>query len=187
MAPPAWSNAAGLTKRTYTCGYCGKVVGPSLGFMGNDGLSFIYVCPYCNEPTYFDNRARQIPGTAFGADVGSLPQDIDALYKEARNCISVNSFTASVLVSRKILMNLAVAQGAKEGESFVSYVEHLSQKGYVPPNGKTWVDHIRKKSNEANHEIKIMSNTDAEELIIFLEMLLKFIYEFPSRIPTAAP
>jgi hypothetical protein len=45
------------------------------------------------------------------------------------------------------------------------------------------VDHIRKKGNEANHEIAIMSRTDAEELISFIEMLLKFMYEFPARIP----
>jgi hypothetical protein len=48
--------------------------------------------------------------------------------------------------------SLGVAEGAKEGLSFQAYVDHLSAKGYVPPNGKGWVDHIRKKGNEANHE-----------------------------------
>jgi hypothetical protein len=47
------------------------------------------------------------------------------------------------------------------------------------------VDHIRKKGNEANHEIALMTRVDAEELLSFSEMLLKFIYEFPSRIPGA--
>jgi len=50
-------------------------------------------------------------------------------------------------------------------------------------DGKGWVDHIRKKGNEANHEIVIMKKGDALDLITFIEMLLKFIYEFPSRIP----
>jgi hypothetical protein len=63
----------------------------------------------------------------------------------------------------------------------------VTLNGYVPPNGKGWVDHIRKKGNEATHEILLMSKTDAEELITFVEMLLKFIYEFPSRIPPATP
>jgi hypothetical protein len=53
----------------------------------------------------------------------------------------------------------------------------------VPPNGRGWVDHIRTKGNEANHEIVLMSAEDALELISFSEMLLKFIYEFPSRVP----
>ena len=84
-------------------------------------------------------------------------------------------------------MNIAVAQGAKPGETFVSYVEYLAAKGYVPPNGQGWVDHIRKKGNEANHEITLMSKTDADELILFIEMLLKFMYEFPNKIPAPAP
>lgn len=84
-------------------------------------------------------------------------------------------------------MNIAVAQGAKEGESFVSYVEYLANAGFVPPNGRGWVDHIRNKGNEANHEIKLMGQADAEELIAFAEMLLKFIYEFPSKVPVKTP
>ena len=80
-------------------------------------------------------------------------------------------------------MNIAVAQGATPGESFASYVEHLAKAGFIPPNGKGWVDHIRLKGNEATHEIKVMTLADAEDLIAFLEMLLKFIYEFPLRVP----
>jgi hypothetical protein len=57
--------------------------------------------------------------------------------------------------------------------------------GYVPPDGKGWVDHIRKKGNEATHEIALMTAADAEELISFVEMLLKFVYEFPARVPAA--
>ena len=74
-------------------------------------------------------------------------------------------------------MNVAVSLGAKEGDAFVSYVSFLADKGYVPPNGKHWVDHIRTKSNEANHEIALMSKEEAERLLTFVEMMLKFIYE----------
>lgn len=81
-------------------------------------------------------------------------------------------------------MSIAVSQGAKAGDSFISYVEYLANNGYVPPNGRGWVDHIRKKGNEATHEIVLMTREDAHDLISFAEMLLKFIYEFPSRVPT---
>jgi hypothetical protein len=47
------------------------------------------------------------------------------------------------------------------------------------------VDHIRRKGNEATHEIALMSQQDAEELVGFSEMLLKFVYEFPNRVPKA--
>jgi hypothetical protein len=82
-------------------------------------------------------------------------------------------------------MNVAVAQGAPENRNFMEYVEYLADNGYVPPNGRGWVDHIRRKGNEANHEIALMSRTDGEDLITFAEMLLKFIYEFPARVATS--
>jgi len=77
-----------------------------------------------------------------------------------------------------------LSQRYREGKKFIEYVEYLANNGYVPPHGKGWVDHIRKKGNEATHEIVIMSQSDSEELISFMEMLLKFIYEFPSKIPS---
>ena len=80
-------------------------------------------------------------------------------------------------------MHIAVDKGAEEGKRFIEYVEYLSDSGYVPPDGKGWVDHIRKKGNEANHEITIMLEEDALDLITFSEMLLRFIYEFQMRIP----
>ena len=76
-------------------------------------------------------------------------------------------------------MNIGVQEGAQEGKSFVYYIEFLAEKGFIPPNGRTWVDHIRQKGNEATHEIALMTSADASELVTFTEMLLKFIYEFP--------
>lgn len=84
-------------------------------------------------------------------------------------------------------MNIAVQEEAKEGLKFIEYVNHLSDKGYVPPNGKHWVDHIRKKGNEATHEIALMNQEDARDLLGFVEMLLRFIYEFPQMVPQPQP
>lgn len=80
-------------------------------------------------------------------------------------------------------MNISVSLGASEGLKFIEYITYLSDKGYVPPNGKHWVDHIRKKGNEATHEIALMTEADARELLQFIEMLLRFIFEFPMLVP----
>lgn len=122
-----------------------------------------------------------------GNEIKALPADVEALYKEARNSIAASAHTGAVLLCRKILMNTAVSQGAPQNQSFLDYVQYLADNGFVPPKGKGWVDHIRKKGNEATHEIKAMGKTDSEELILFVEMLLKFIYEFPSKIPSPGP
>lgn len=125
---------------------------------------------------------EQIPGQAFGASVSSVPEDLNALYEEARRYTRDNCHTAATLLCRKILMNIAVERGADESKKFVEYVNDLSEQGYIPPNGRHWVDHIRKKGNEANHEIRLMGETDAQDLVVFVQMLLKFIHEFPSMI-----
>ena len=119
----------------------------------------------------------------FGAEIAHLPKDVESLYREARNCISVAAPTASVLACRKLLMNVAVSQGAPPNGTFQSYVTYLAANGYVPPNAKGWVDHIREKGNEATHEIPPVKEPDAKDLLTFMEMILKLVYEFPNRIP----
>ena len=152
----------------------------------NGHRPFVYIRPHCGGPSFILGP-KQVPGVAPGNSVAHLPPDIESLYNEARQAVSVNAFTASVLACRKLLMNIAVNHGAKEGATFVSYVEHLANTGFVPPNGRAWVDHIRSKGNEATHEIRLMGSAEAHELVSFAEMLLKFIYEFPAKIPPAKP
>lgn len=147
-----------------------------------DKVPQIVICPGCEKPTFFEGD-KQMPGVAFGAAVNHLPSDVAGLYTEARNCMSVSAFTASVLATRKLLMNVAVAQGAAENGSFQSYVNYLAANGYVPPNATGWIDHIRSKGNEATHEIPPISEVDAKDLLTFMEMILKLVFEFPNRIP----
>ena len=112
-----------------------------------------------------------------------LPGDVENLYDEARKCLSVSSYTSAVMSCRKLLMHIAVEKGADENQKFIDYIDWLQEKNYIPPDGRHWVDYIRQKGNEANHEILLIGKEDAESLIKFLGMLMKFIYEFPSLIP----
>jgi DNA-directed RNA polymerase subunit RPC12/RpoP len=177
LGPTEWHNAQGLGPKGYVCSFCGHRVGPATGFASKQPphapQSYIYVCSFCGSPTHFDGQGKQFPGPPFGTTVESLPADVAALYNEARSCMTVNSYTAAVLTCRKLLMHIAVEKKAAEDQNFLQYVEYLAAQGYVPPDGKGWVNHIREKGNEANHGIKIMNLKDAEDLITFSEMLLK--------------
>jgi hypothetical protein len=82
-------------------------------------------------------------------------------------------------------MHIAVAQGADTGKKFITYVNYLADNGFTPPNAKVWVDEIRNLGNDANHEIIIMDESNAKSVIKFLEMLLKFNYEFPAEATSA--
>ncbi len=180
-----WINDGDITSKAFICGFCSHNIASAKGYRC-DGFNYmIYICPHCERPTFFDFAInKQVPDLAPGRKVDSLPTTIEVLYNEARNCISVSAYTSSVLASRKLLMNIAVEQGAEEGKSFFHYVEYLADNGYVPPNGRGWVDHIRTRGNEATHEIVVMERENAIELISFAEMLLKFVFEFPAKVPS---
>jgi hypothetical protein len=131
----------------------------------------------------FNEIGAQFPGVAFGREVKDIPdKSVSDLYAEARRASAAGSYTGAVLCCRKLLMHIAVSKGAKSGENFAFYVDYLANRHFVPPDSKEWIDHIRKKGNEANHEIIIMKQEDAEELIKFIELLLIFIFEFPAAI-----
>lgn len=179
-----WNGVSGLPAREYTCGFCGRSVAPAQGWYGSPGGApqvWLYICHNCSCPTFFNVAGNQFPGEAFGTTVQDVTEKtVSDLYAEARRTTAASCYTAAVLCCRKLLMHIAVSKGAEPGRNFVEYVEHLAAKNYIPPDAKPWVEHIRKKSNEANHEIVLMSKEDAEELVTFTEMLLKVIFEFPA-------
>ena len=186
--PWNWVNITSIVNNSYTCGYCGNKVAPHQGYWASHSANAhdkvsIYICPNCTQPTYFDHTKKQTPSIRIGNDVqGITDNGVAALYNQARDCTSLGAYTASSLLCRKILMNLAVQHGAEEGKSFIEYLEYLDSKGYVPPNGKPWVDRIRTKGNEAKHEIRLIEENEASQILKFTEMLLKFAYEFPSML-----
>jgi hypothetical protein len=184
VANRPWLNIATIEPLDFRCGHCGREVASNQGWQTQDGRLKTYVCPRCNKTSLWDHEEqRMVPGAPYGNEVAALPHELAVLYKEARDCVQANAYTSAVLGCRKILMHVAVEQGAAEGDSFMSYVEYLASNGYVPPHGKKWVDHIRKRGNEANHQITVMEQHDATELVSFTELLLKFVYELPSLVP----
>lgn len=184
-----WQSISGITAKQFTCGYCGNLVGPTTGYYSSDprtamAVIFIYICSFCRRPTIFDSAygQEQIPGPTFGNHVDFLPPEVESIYNEARASHSAGAFSGSVMLCRKILMNVAVSKGATVGENFQFYIDYLESKNYLPPDGRDWVDEIRKVGNDVNHEIKSKNKTESEEIINFAEMLLKIIFEFPNKI-----
>lgn len=197
-----WQHLIDIPPLSYVCGYCGHMAGPNKGYKTasqSNGFHYqqkayhnntIYICTYCYRPTYFyhsGTAAIQTPGARYGDNIQHLPDDVGAIYDEARNCMSLSSYTGAVLLCRKLLMHIAVDKGAKPKLTFAEYIDYLATKGYVGAESKPWVDHIRSKSNEANHQIVIMSRQDAEELLTFSAMLLRIIFEFPARLAPPSP
>lgn len=183
-----WPGVGNIKSQKYKCWKCGNPLASEKGWMAKSThngreAAYVAVCHYCQRPTYIDEHDVQHPALSYGNSVPDITDEsVERLYQEARDAVGAGAHTAAVLACRKLLMHIAVAKGAETNKSFLSYVEYLADKNYIPPDARDWVDHIRAKGNEANHEIVIMSADDAKELLLFSEMLLKIIFQFPAAI-----
>jgi hypothetical protein len=185
-----WQESQSVSSLRFKCAFCDSVVASGAGWSAYEsehGTAYpageIRICPHCSHPSYFPRNGRQIPGPIEGETVkGITEQTVEHIYAEARRAYGEGCFTASVLCCRKLLMHVAVGKGAKAGLPFIGYVEYLDEKRFVPPGCDGWLNQIRTKGNEANHEIVIMTKDEAKELLTFCEMLLKLTFEFPSKI-----
>ncbi|MCR4399425.1 MAG: DUF4145 domain-containing protein [Syntrophomonadaceae bacterium] len=191
-----WSGATRISSRAYTCGYCGLEVASSFGYeavaktmvgAATQKAAFIRICPHCSRPTFFEGNMR-VPAAMFGRHVSKVSDPgVAAMYDEARRCIGCGAYTAAVMCCRKLLLHVAVAQGASPDMPFHECIDFLAQRHFIPANVREWADRLRAAESEASHEIAIMSEDDARVLVSLVEMLLTIVYEFPARIETLKP
>lgn len=185
----AWRNLREIATQSWRCGYCDRDVASDRGWEAVEWggsyerhVGFVAICPRCDMPSVISGDGdATIPSARFGEPVEHLPPDVGAMYAEARRAVSSGAPTCAVLACRKILMHVAVDKGADQGKNFLSYVNYLGDEGYVPPDARDWIDEIREHANLANHEIDLMTDPQARDMVEFTAMLLRVIYEYPAR------
>jgi hypothetical protein len=74
-------------------------------------------------------------------------------------------------------MCVAVGKGAKEGESFSSYLKYLGDKGFITDAMMGWVEIIKENGNKATHKIEKVDKERAESTVMFTAELLRIVYE----------
>lgn len=165
----------------YKCGYCKEKVRPSETWMNDDAgnsMGLIYICPNCKNPTFVEIEdleiVNQIPSCPYD-DIEGLPEELNSLYKEARECSSINAPTAAALLCRKIIKYVALERGADTDHTFNYYVKYLYKNKYLPKDCKDWIDHISKLKIDPE-KILTMDKDDASDLVTFTELLLRIIY-----------
>lgn len=175
-----WSYLQEIPQMTFNCGYCGSKTGNNKGFYCGDefrGDTYIYICPVCGRPSFYE-KGKITPGSKYGQHIDNLPETVESIYEEARSSYEVGAFTGVILICRKILANVAINFGAKDGLNFVEYVDYLIDNGYVPENSRTWIDEIRTEGNSATHNQTSKNQKEAERILDFVEMLLLINFKF---------
>lgn len=184
--------------KRYVCGWCGHAVSAFVGlfkqlewfsvddiglrpFIPDRRETDIRICPECWIATTFLDRKVQLPGPIKGDNLDPRTKSDDAqliiaLYNEARLAISQRAPSCAVLMFRKILMHIAVEQGAKPGLRFVEYVEYLKANGIVGKPQHPLLDRIRDEGNTENHEIRRATTEQADDLLNLTTLLIRSVY-----------
>ena len=175
-----WRNEEQLISLSFVCWNCNNQVASDKGYKTyNDNLrKKIYLCPHCHTPNVYDLNGNAILSSLPGKEIKKLPENIKNVYDEVRKCMQSNSFTGAVMLMRKIIMNIAVHEGAKENKNFDEYVDYLCNNGIVHKKSKKKADSVRKLGNDANHEIENRTQEEAQNCFEFIELLLMANYEF---------
>lgn len=168
----------------FTCGHCGRQVAGLVLALARDIETGATVnrwlqCPHCHLPSA-ECLGTVFPSAPFGAHLEGLPKEVEDAYEEARRCYSVSAFTGAELLCRKVLMHVACDKGAKEGETFASYIDHLCNQGYVTPSMKEWVSLIKNHGNASTHRLSPPDRGRAEGTLMFTVQLLRTVYEMAS-------
>lgn len=156
---------------------------PLLGdpFSGSYRETDIRVCPRCWAATTFLDKKAQFPGPLKGDNFDARKRNEDvqsvvALYDEARLALSRGAPSCAVLMFRKLLMHIAVQQGAKAGLGFVEYVTYLKDNGVVGKPQHGLLERIRKDGNQENHDVVRATQEQAEALLSLVTLLVRSVY-----------
>ena len=175
-----------ISTKTVTCPYCGVHVQASSSTRIVDTATGaikyqIHKCPECFMPIIIGLNGEIIPQSQLlpYEDVRFLPANIEMLYNESRKCFLNECYHSVIMVSRTLLMHIAVDKGAGAGERFVDYINYLESNGYIGSQNKSWVDKIREIGNKYTHQLVMASQEDADKVIIFIKQLLGNLYEMP--------
>ena len=172
----------------YTCGTCGQATNARvLAELKRecDGANLLWCVCACpkEEPSVVIERAgtvvRQIPDAQEFAVDEKWPSELGQLFEEASRSFAAGAYTASAMVSRKLLMVIAVREGATDGKSFVEYVKFIMDGDLVNAKSKEAIDRIRTIGNDANHQVKIVSREDARRALSITTYMLNAIYALP--------
>jgi hypothetical protein len=140
----------------------------------------IRICNDCAGATTFvknEQYPRPLLGERFDPkDKSTEVKQITALYNEACVALSQGGPSCAVLMFRKLLMHIAVEQGAQKGLKFVQYVEHLKDEGVVGKPQHDLLTRIKDAGNEENHEVRRATVKEAADLLDLASLLIRSVY-----------
>jgi Domain of unknown function (DUF4145) len=112
-----------------------------------------------------------------------IPIEIQEILKEAKITYSTECYRSSAVMSRRTLEAIATDKGENKGV-LAKRIQNLIDKGILDKNLGEWATEIRLIGNSGAHydPINEVNKADANQIILFIEELIKYLYIMPSEI-----
>jgi len=112
-----------------------------------------------------------------------IPEIIQNILNEAKISYSVQCYRASAVMSRRTLEAITVEKGEMTGV-LATRIKNLISKGILDKTLGEWATEIRLIGNSGAHfdPIYDVEKEDANQIILFIDELIKYVYIMPAEI-----
>lgn len=114
-----------------------------------------------------------------------LNDQMKRYFEQAANALKRQDWDASGAMCRKVVdVSTKQLLGTDESKNkdIKDRINALHAKGSITLDLKDWCHHIRMGGNEAAHDEKPYSESEARELLDFVDLYLTYVYTLPGRL-----
>jgi hypothetical protein len=113
----------------------------------------------------------------------NVPENVQEILSEAKTTYSTKCYRASAVMSRRTLEAITNEKGETSGNLY-KRINSLLEKGILDKNLGDWATEIRLIGNNGAHfdPINDVEKEDANQIILFIEELIKYLYIMPAEI-----
>jgi len=112
------------------------------------------------------------------------PETVGRYWLQAHQNIIQENWDAAALMARSALQ-VALRQNGAIGNNLNQEINDLASKGILPPIIEQWSHELRELGNESAHptpETPATNSKDAQDIVSFLDFLMKYLYDLPYEI-----
>ncbi|PKB64111.1 MAG: hypothetical protein BZY80_03825 [SAR202 cluster bacterium Io17-Chloro-G2] len=121
-----------------------------------------------------------LPSTNLSPDI---PDEVALAFAEAVSALHAHYPRASAVMARRTLEAVTVEQGETTGV-LATRLRKLAESNLLEPTLADWATEVRLVGNIGGHfdPISDVSTEDAQQLISFTRVLLRYLYELPAEL-----
>ena len=145
-------------------------------------------CNACQRPILVaEDGIWILPPPQPGPVDNAIPEPMKSDLQEAKSCLAVSAWNASVVMARRALQTAAIELGAPKGMKLWEQIKHLADNHLITAPQKDWCDAARWVGNHGAHDtepdvkggviaITNVDKVDAEDTIKLVELLFQTLY-----------